>query len=221
MKHGKYERVKKTGGRYQQPQQTEQTRDAAKRNDYEDRPEKSLFLYVHDLIFLLAGVLLVMMLCFRVVIVDGPSMNRTLVDGDYIVLLGNVFYQEPQYGDIIVACKESFRDGEPIIKRVIATEGQTVDIDFKTGTVYVDGVELNEYYINSRTFLEEGTTFPITVQEDCVFVMGDNRNLSLDSRNPDIGQIDKREIMGKAIVLLLPGKGNAYNKRDFSRFGVL
>ena len=84
---------------------------------------------LHDLVFVLAGLLLALLLVFRVVIVSGPSMNATLIDGDYILLLGNVFYSNQKQGDIIVASKQSFKDGEPIIKRIIATEGQTVDID--------------------------------------------------------------------------------------------
>ena len=100
--------------------------------------------YLRDIVFLIAGILLVFSLLFRVVVVSGPSMNQTLIDGDYILLLNNVFYGEPKHGDVIVACKESYDDGAPIIKRVIATEGQTVDIDFLEGIVYVDGVALVE-----------------------------------------------------------------------------
>ena len=127
----------------------------------------------------------------------------------------------PKCGDIIVASKDSFKDGEPIIKRVIATEGQTVDIDFTAGIVYVDGEALVEPYVNTPTTLKEGVAFPLTVSEGCVFVMGDNRNDSLDSRSTEIGEIDCREVLGRVLFLVLPGKDPITEKRDFSRIGAL
>ncbi len=148
-------------------------------------------------------------------------MNNTLLDGDYVLLLNNVLYQNPQQGDIIVASKESFKDGEPIIKRIIATEGQTVDIDFSAGVVYVDGVALDESYTLTPTNMKEGISFPLTVDEGCVFVMGDNRNKSKDSRSTEIGLIDRREIMGRAIFLVFPGTNKDVESRDFSRIGAL
>ena len=177
--------------------------------------------YLHDLVWLLCGIMLVLLLLARVVVVDGPSMNATLVDGDYLLLMSNVFYKNPKQGDIIVASKESFKDGEPIIKRVIATEGQVVDIDFDAGIVYVDGEALDEPYTNTPTNLEEGIQFPITVSEGCVFVMGDNRNSSKDSRNPEIGQIDCRQILGKAVFLIFPGNDEGEISRDLRRIGVV
>ena len=183
--------------------------------------QKNVLSYLHDLVFGLAGVLLLFMLIFRVVIVSGPSMQKTLIDGDALVLVGNVLYQSPKYGDIIVAGKDSFKNGEPIIKRVIATEGQKVDIDFEAGIVYVDDVPLAESYTNTPTNLQEGVSFPLIVEPGCVFVMGDNRNESRDSRSPDIGLIDKRGILGKALFLALPGADEYTKKRDFSRIGVL
>ena len=176
--------------------------------------------YLHDLTFLIAAVLLVFSLLFRVVVVSGPSMNNTLLDGDWLLLLGNVFYKDPQQGDIIVASKDSFDDGKPIIKRVIATEGQEVDIDFIQGIVYVDGEQLDEPYTNTPTNLNEGIDFPLIVEEGCIFVMGDNRNVSKDSRSSEIGLIDCREVLGKAIFLFFPGEVNGYG-RDLSRIGVL
>ena len=177
--------------------------------------------YLHDFAWLLAIVLLVFVLGFRVVVVAGSSMKATLLDGDYLFLVGNVFYSEPEYGDIIVASKDSFRNGEPIVKRVIATEGQTVDIDFNKGIVYVDGVALDEPYTLTPTTLHEGVSFPITVEENCIFVMGDNRGDSQDSRSPEIGMIDCREILGKAVFLVFPGNHKGEEARDFSRIGVL
>ena len=185
--------------------------------------EQSVMLYLHDLIHLLAIIMIVFVLLFRIVIVSGSSMYSTLWNGDWLLVSGSVFYKEPQHGDIIVASKESFNSGEPIIKRVIATEGQTVDIDFTQGIVYVDGVVLEEEYTYTPTNVEEGVVFPITIAEDCIFVMGDNRNGSRDSRDPSIGMIDKREILGKALFLLFPGTGERNNSapRDFHRIGAL
>ena len=176
--------------------------------------------YLHDITLLVAGILLVFSLLFRVVVVSGPSMNNTLVDGDWLLLLCNVLSGDPEKGDIIVASKESFDDGAPIIKRVIATEGQTVDINFELGVVYVDGVALDEPYTLTPTNISEGVEFPITVEKGHIFVMGDNRNLSKDSRSTQIGQIDCREVLGKAIFLIFPGKSTDTYQRDFSRIGV-
>ena len=180
-----------------------------------------IMAYLHDFVWLLTVVLFVFMLVFRVVIVSGPSMQATLLDGDYLFLVGNLFYNNPQQGDIIVASKESFRDGEPIVKRVIATEGQKVDIDFTLGVVYVDDVPLDEPYTLTPTNMQEGLEFPIIVDENCVFVMGDNRNDSKDSRSSEIGQIDCREILGKAVFLIFPGNNKGSMPRDFNRIGVL
>ena len=183
----------------------------------------SVLQSVHDLIFMLAIIMVVFLLFFRLVVVSGPSMYSTLWDGDWLLVLGNTFYQEPQKGDIIIASKQSYNAGEPIVKRVIATEGQKVDIDFEAGIVYVNDVALAEDYTYTMTNVDEGMEFPLIVSEGCVFAMGDNRNRSRDSRYPDIGLIDKREILGRAVFLIYPGMGNdPYGgPRDYNRIGVL
>ena len=177
--------------------------------------------YLRDIAFWIAGIILAYSLLFRVVTVSGPSMNATLVHGDCLLLVGNLLSGEPEHGDIIVASKQSHEDGAPIIKRVIATEGQWVDIDFEAGVVYVNGTALDEPYVNTPTNLFEGIDFPIMVDEGCVFVMGDNRNDSKDSRSPDIGLVDSREILGKAIFLFFPGIDPIDEKRNFDRIGAL
>ena len=186
-----------------------------------DSGKESVLLYLHDFVTWLVVILLVFLLLFRVVVVSGPSMNTTLLHGDYLLLINNVFYQEPSHGDIVVVSKDSFKDGEPIIKRVIATEGQWVDIDFDAGIVYVNGNALDEPYVNTPTNLYEGVEFPLLVEEGCIFVLGDNRNESKDSRSPEIGQIDKREILGKAIFLFIPGRDPVTEKMNFERIGAL
>ncbi len=195
--------------------------EAVKKPDKRTSWKSSLMLYLHDLIYMLAAIMIAFLLLFRVVIVSGDSMYSTLWDGDWLLLISSVFYDDPQYGDIIVASKKSFNDGEPIVKRVIATEGQTVDIDFTSGTVFVDGVALQEDYIYSPTDDPEGMKFPLTVDKGCIFVMGDNRGVSKDSRSPDIGLIDERQILGKAVFRLFPGTDGGNAARQFSRIGVL
>ena len=207
---------------------TEEKEKAPEKKKEEKLPwQKSLVMYLHDFVYLVAVVIVVLLLFFRVVIVSGTSMNGTLLDGDYLLLIGNSFYHDPQYGDIIVASKESFKNGEPIVKRVIATEGQTVDIDFEAGIVYVDGVALDEPYTYTKTNIEGGMSFPLTVEEGCIFVLGDNRNGSRDSRFTEIGLIDQREVLGKVVLICFPGTNgeDAYGdprvSRDFSRIGVV
>ena len=197
--------------------ETQKTVDAANVS----QSHKNILSYLHDIVFGLSSVLLVVMLLFRIVIVSGPSMMQTLQNGDRLIVLSNAVYKNPKAGDIIVASKDSFKDGEPIIKRVIATEGQKVDIDFKTGLVYVDDKVLYEPYINTPTNLYEGVDFPLIVDEGCLFVMGDNRNDSKDSRSVEIGLIDRREILGKAIFLVIPGVDPDTEKRELNRIGAL
>ena len=180
---------------------------------------KTLLPYLSNIAFVFFLLIVIFTLCFRITCVDGRSMNNTLMDGDYVLLLNDFLCGDYEQGDVIVASKESFRNGERIIKRVIATEGQWVDINFDTGTVKVDGKILDEPYISTPTVTPEGLTFPLRVEDGCVFVLGDNRELSMDSRHPQIGQIDCREIVGKAIFIFFPGKSVDSGERDFGRIG--
>ena len=182
---------------------------------------KDLKLYLHDLVMYVSVIIVVFLLLFRIIVVSGDSMNSTLLDGDYLLLISNSFYREPAQGDIVVVSKQKFDEGAPIVKRVIAVEGQIVDIDFENGIVYVDGLPLDEPYINTPTNRQEGMAFPILVEKGCYFVLGDNRNKSKDSRHPDIGLVDRREILGKAIFLVLPGSDDGMSPRDFGRIGAI
>lgn len=200
----------------------------AKKNDAPEKEkiiytwQQNLALYLHDMVYMLAVVMVLLMLFFRVIVVDGPSMENTLLNGDYMLLVSNLFYKNPAAGDVVVVSKQAYDNGKPIVKRVIATEGQVVDIDFQEGIVYVDGEALEEPYTKTLTTLKEGNTFPQTVEEGCVFIMGDNRNNSKDSRSPQIGQVDKREVLGKVICLLFPGTGmGGTQARDFHRIGAV
>ena len=180
---------------------------------------KTLLPYLSNIAFVFFLLIVIFTLCFRITCVDGRSMNNTLMDGDYVLLLNDFLCGDYEQGDVIVASKEGFRNGERIIKRVIATEGQWVDINFDTGTVKVDGKILDEPYISTPTITPEGLTFPLRVEDGCVLVLGDNRELSMDSRHPQIGQIDCRKIVGKAIFIFFPGKSVDSGERDFGRIG--
>ena len=179
----------------------------------------------YELVQTLMCAVLVLVLLFtfvvRVVQVDGESMRETLQDQDLLLVLDNWLCGDFQPGDIVILQEEDFNGGVPIVKRVIATEGQTVDIDFTNGTVYVDGMELEEPYIREPTWTDEGAEFPLTVPEGCVFVMGDNRNDSDDSRNPSLGPVDTRSVLGRVLVLAVPGITAETQQRDWSHVGIL
>lgn len=137
----------------------------------------------------------------RIVGVDGNSMNNTLFNGDW--LLVSAINTNIEQGDIVISTQPNAFN-EPIVKRVIAKGGQTVDIDFIKGEVYVDGVRLDEPYIAERTTTPEGVSFPIVVPEGKLFLMGDNRNDSTDSRSPMVGCVDERYILGVAKCRVTP-----------------
>ena len=183
--------------------------------------QKQLFKDARDVLYMLAIFMFIYILCFRTVVVVGDSMHDTLVHGDRLLLVNHLFYASPKQGDVIVASKDSFRDGECIIKRVIATEGQEVDIDFEKGIVYINGEAIHEPYLFTQTYDPEGMQFPLVVPEGCLFVMGDNRKVSFDSRSPSIGFIDKREVLGKAVFIMIPGINEETESRDFGRIGVI
>ncbi len=190
----------------------------------EASPEKEegrdLYEWAQALVCSVLAVVLLFTFVIRLIGVDGHSMVPTLQDGDRLLVLNAMLDSDYQYGDIVVLRKDTFLE-EPIVKRVIATEGQTVDIDFVSGAVYVDGELLEEDYINEPTYVEEGTEFPLTVPEGSIFVMGDNRNHSSDSRSSDLGTVDIRYVIGKAVFLLFPGADEATGQRDFGRIGPI
>ena len=147
---------------------------------------------------------------FRLVGVVGSSMTNTLHEDDWLITVQKEHYER---GDIVVITQPNFFN-EPLIKRVIATEGETVTIDYDTATVYVDGVPLNEPYTKDDFMLRisDEVSYPYTVPEGHIFCMGDNRNGSTDSRSNLIGPLDERYVLGKAVVRLLPfGDFNIYD----------
>ena len=181
---------------------------------------KDLYEWMQALVCSVLAVVVLFTFVVRLIGVDGHSMLPTLQDGDRMLVLNSVLYHDYKYGDVVVLRKDSFLK-EPIVKRVIATAGQTVDIDFDSGTVYVDSTPLREDYINELTFLEEGTEFPLTVPEGQIFVMGDNRNRSSDSRDSNLGPVDTRYVIGRAIAVAFPGPDEETRRRNFHRIGVI
>lgn len=160
---------------------------------------------------------------FRVAIISGDSMKNTLIDRDVVVISN--FNYKPKQGDIVVVSRnaentpESMREENgPIIKRVIATEFQIVNIDFETGTVYIDNMPLDEPYISTPTLQKYDIEFPVTVPEGHIFVLGDNREVSLDSRSSRIGEggmIDTRYVLGHAVYRIFPfDKMGGFEKDD-------
>ncbi len=149
----------------------------------------------------------------RVTGIDGKSMLNTLHDRD-VVVMSNLFFT-PHYGDIVIIDSDAF--DKPLVKRVIATAGQTIDINFDTGDVMIDGKVIAEDYIRQPTMRSLDFNGPMTVPEGCVFVMGDNRNESTDSRSSQVGMIDTRNVLGKVLLLIIPGKDDG--ARSWDRFG--
>ena len=179
--------------------------------------QEELFDWAQNIAIILTAVVLIFSFAFRIIGVEGPSMMPTLQNGDWM-LVSKLFY-EPEYGDIVVLRKTEFMD-KPIVKRIIATEGQTVDIDFNTGRVIVDGVVYDEPYINEPTLTGYDVTFPQTVPKGCVFVMGDNRNRSSDSRDGRLGMVDERCIIGRLVCRLLPINAFGSVRQDYVQGGL-
>ena len=208
-------------------QETCRAEDSARSENKGKQPESNLFDWIRTLVGVVVVLVLVFTFLAQTFTVEGPSMQPTLYGNDKLLVIKATWCQIQQ-GDIVVVRQYNAELDDPIVKRVIATGGQTVDIDFETGTVYVDGTALEESYIPERTFTAEGMTFPLTLGEGELFLMGDNRNHSTDSRNPMLGVVDERYVVGKAVLLLLPGRNATYlgeytgsGEIDFSRIGLL
>lgn len=161
----------------------------------EKKEENKSFLYDVISVFTTALVIIAILFTFfiRFVGVDGKSMVPTLNDKDWLVV--SAINTKINQGDIVISTQPNAFN-EPIVKRVIAKGGQTVDIDFENGYVFVDGQKLDEPYIAEPTNSREGVTFPLTVPDGKLFLMGDNRNDSTDSRSPLVGCVDERYILG-------------------------
>ena len=195
----------------------------------------SIYVMLHDMVAILAVIVVGFVFVARLVGVSGSSMYPTLVGakesteakGDYLILRSNFIRSDYEQGDIVVACVPTFQDGKPIVKRVVAVGGQTVS--FRAGEdghlhVWVDDELQSEEFINEPMDVRWGVGDGYTAQvpEGCYFLMGDNRNNSTDSRYPDVGMVDGRYIVGKAFWLIFPGQDSRQgNARDWSRIGSI
>ncbi len=190
----------------------ENTEDAAshgktkkKKEKEKTTPSADLFSWLQALTCALMVLVVVFTFVGRIIVVDGHSMDPTLNDGDLIVL--QCIGYEPKQGDVVVLRKDFADIHHPIVKRVIATEGQTVSIDYDAGVVYVDGEPLDEPYLNEEMQWPGYGTMEETewvVPEGSIFVMGDNRNASSDSRDERLGPVDVRYVIGHAVCTILP-----------------
>lgn len=186
--------------------------------DVKTDESKGVFDWIDSIVFSVFAVVILFTFVFRIVSIDGSSMQKTLYNGERVVIVSAGYTAKK--GDIVVISRnvsnnktELTDKNAPIIKRVIATAGDTVDIRFEDGVgyVYVNGQVLNEPYISEyisedfKTY--EPISFPVVVKNDCVFVLGDNRNDSLDSRSSTIGEngmVNTKYILGHAVLRVYP-----------------
>ena len=175
-------------------------------NNPENNPKeesiKGTYEWIQSLVTALITCVFLFLFLFRVIDVKGTSMFPTLNDGDKMLVSGVMY--KPRNGDIVVFKKDSYDPNKALVKRVIATAGQEVNIDFDTGEIWIDGVLLEEDYIADLTLTKLDFIGPAEVPEGCVFVMGDNRNMSIDSRKAEISMVDERLILGRVYAVIFP-----------------
>lgn len=174
-------------------------------SEYSKNDKNKSWRFVYDwldsLIYAVLLILVIFTFFFRVVGVNGDSMNPTLQSGDWLTV--SAITDEVETGDIVVITQPNSLN-EPLIKRVIAKGGDTINIDFIEGTVTVNGKILHEPYIAEKTEISGDYVYPLEIPEGYIFVMGDNRNNSLDSRFRTIGLIDERYVLGVAETRIYP-----------------
>lgn len=191
----------------------EKERETTSSRSKSHRALREIYEWLDAVVISIIVIIILFTFVFRIVGIKGESMENTLFEDDRVII-SNLFYT-PEVGDVIVISRnylnqsgDTDESDSPIIKRVIATEGQEVTIDPKTGAVYVDGMQLSEDYIKEGEITTwcDGTTEArtVTVEKGHIFVMGDNRGNSLDSRDSAIGQVDVRYVLGHALMRVYP-----------------
>jgi len=165
-------------------------------------PQRGLYEWTRDIVTALLAIVCLLTFVGRNIEVQGISMEPTLAHGDQMIVR-SIFYT-PQRGDIIVLSKQYVHDGHALVKRVIALAGDVVDINPAMGLVYVNGEALYEPYTKDPTYFMGDVIYPFTVPPGQIFVLGDNRNDSLDSRSSRHGPVDVREIIGQVVAVIFP-----------------
>ena len=168
----------------------------------ENNSGKEMYDWIYSLIIALIICVIIFAFFIRIIDVVGTSMNPTLNNNDKMLVSGLLY--EPSVGDVVVFKKDEYDPDKALVKRVIAVEGQEINMDFDKGIVYINGQPIVEDYILEPTMNKLDFIGPQTVPEGCVFVMGDNRNASVDSRKTEIGMVDTRLILGKAYFVIYP-----------------
>ena len=185
--------------------------------------ENLIYCWAQALTGAVVGVVLLFTFAVRLIGVSGPSMQGTLCTGDRLLVL-NAMFCDFKAGDVVVINDYNAELSDTLVKRIVATGGQTVDIDPLTGAVSVDGRMLAESYVKEPYYYDYGgrsIDFPVTLEEDEVFVLGDNRNHSTDSRSVMLGPVKVGYLQGKALLLIVPGETPDTQKRDWGRIGPL
>ena len=163
---------------------------------------RGLYDWMQSIVMVFLPIVFLLTFAGRTMAVEMESMTPTLLAGDRMIVR-SIFYT-PQRGDVVIFAKQDFQGGAALVKRIIALEGDVVDINTETGIVYVNGLPLDEPYTSGPTNLAGDITYPYTVPPGYVFVIGDNRNHSLDSRHMEIGPVDERELIGQVIAVMFP-----------------
>ena len=170
--------------------------------DPKQRARSDIYDWIQSLMAALIFCVVLFSFFVRLIDVNGPSMNPTLYEGDKL-LVSDLFYK-PKAGDVVIFKTDNYDPEKALVKRIVATEGQEINIDFENGIVYVDGEPLDEPYVAEAIHSKLDFIGPKTVPEGCVFVLGDNRNSSRDSRYSMIGMVDERMILGRAYAVVYP-----------------